>query len=242
MISSEEDLRKRGLITENDIIKFQNQSNDELMLLVNSESAVERSVSVNLLSKRIDIENLDFVNLLLERLCVEKKLYTKIEICKVLEKGNIKTAEQMVKYLGKIGKNQYKYLPEKVSMKKSYPLPRDIIARTLGKMDIEVLPTLFNVLKGDDIQKISEVIDAIGFLLFYNPTYDSEYSFKLIIDVLNRYSENRLITWKCVTCLSSFKKEESFNILKQILRKHKNDIIIEEAKRSIRLIESNLLN
>ena len=40
----------------------------------------------------------------------------------------------MVEYLGQIGNNQHKVLPTNGFNKKSYPLPRDIIARTLAHM------------------------------------------------------------------------------------------------------------
>ena len=236
MKSSDEDLRKRGFITIEDINKFQKCSNTELILLINSPNSVERSVTINLLSSRLCIENLDFVNILLERLCVEKCLYTKIEICNALEKGNIKTAEQMIQYLGCIGKNQHLYLPKKSSEKTSYPLPRDIIARSLGKMNVEILPVLFNVLNGNNQEKVSEVIDAIGFMLFYNPGYTNEYLFDSIINTLNKYSGSDMILWKCVICLSSFRTQSSIETLNQVLNSNKNDTIKCEAKRSLKLI------
>lgn len=236
MKSSNEDLRKRGFITKEDNINFKHCSDSELMLQINSPNSVERSASINLLSNRFHTENLDFVKILMERLCVEKCLYTKIEICNALEKGSIKTAEQMAAYLGRIGKNQHLCLPEKVSQKKSYPLPRDIIARSLGRMDLRILPVLFDVLNSNDEVKISEVIDAIGFSLFYNPDYASEHFFQSIINTLNKYSENNLIVWKCVCCLSAFRTRGSIEVLSQILNNSKNDLIKGEAKRSLKLI------
>lgn len=237
MKSSKEDLCKRGFITTEDIIKFKHCSNSELKLLINSQNSVERSVSINLLSNRFHTENLDFVKILLERLCVEKCLYTKIEICNALEKGGVKTAEQMVAYLGCIGKNRHLCLPERISQKKSYPLPRDIIARSLGRMDFRILPVLFDVLNSNDEVKILEVIDAIGFLLFYNPDYTNEHFFESIINTLNKYSENNLIVWKCVCCLSSFRTQGSIEALNQVLSNSKNDIIKYEANRSLKLID-----
>lgn len=235
MKSSNEDLRKRGFITIEDIDKYKQCSNSELTLLINSKSSTERSVAINLLSNRYHTENLDFVKILLERLCIEKCLYTKIEICKALEKGKVKTAEEMVVYLGRIGKNQHKSLPEKVSQKKSYPLPRDIIARSLARMDCRILPVLFNVLNSNDEVKISEVIDAIGFSLFYNPNYVNEDFLQSIISTLNKYSENDLIVWKCLTCLSSFKSQECIEVLKQFINSSKNELLRCEAERSLKL-------
>ncbi|MCK4260137.1 MAG: hypothetical protein KAX49_14255 [Halanaerobiales bacterium] len=239
MKSNDEDLRKRGFITIEDINKFQQCSNSELILLINSPKSVERSVAINLLSNRFYTEDLEFVKILLERLCVEKCLYTKIEICKALEKGGIETAEQMIQYLGCIGKNQHLCLPKRSSKKSSYPLPRDIIARSLGKMNVEILPVLFNILNGTNQEKISEVIDAIGFMLFYNQDYTNEHFFKSIISILNKYSGNDIIVWKCVVCLSSFRTQGSIEVLNQVLNSNKNDIIKCEAKRSLRIIGDN---
>lgn len=236
MKSSNKDLCKRGFFTIDDIYRFQLYSDNELILQINSPIAVERSIAINLLSSRFLTENLDFVKLLLERLCIEKCLYTKIEICNALEKGSTKTAEQMVAYLGCIGTNQHRYIPEKVSQKKSYPLPRDIIARTLGRMDFRILPVLFDVLNSNNQEKISEVIDAIGFLLFYHPSCVHQYFFEAIIKTISNYSENSLIVWKCVCCLSAFRTQDSIEALHHILNNNQNGIIICEAKRSLKLI------
>lgn len=233
MKSNNEDLIKRGFITEEYVNKFQSYSDEELLELVNSSKAVERSVSINLMSKRRGVENKEFVEFLLGKLCVEKSLYTKIEICSALEKGNADTAKYMIEYLGIIGNNQHKCLPERVSKKKSYPLARDIIARSLARMNVEILPVLFDVLESDDRIKISEVIDAIGFMIFYNQDVASNYYFEKIVDVMEKYSEDDLIIWKCVMCLSSFKTQESIDTLKQVLYSDKDDLIKNEADCSL---------
>lgn len=200
--SSKAELRKSGYITIEDFDKFHQCSNSELTLLINSQNSIERSVAINLLSNRFNTENLDFVKILLERLCIEKCLYTCIEIGNALEKGMVKTAELMVAYLGYIGEIRYK--PDKVK-RKDYPIPRDIIARSLGRMDCSILPVLYDVLYSNDEIKILQVIDAIGFLVFNNPSYLNEDFFEPITFTLNKYIENNLIVWKCLYCLSFFK-------------------------------------
>lgn len=74
----------------------------------------------------------------------------------------------MFEYLGKIGNNQHKVLPSNGFNKNNYPLPRDIIARTLAHMNEVILPELLDVLKSNNILAIREVIDAIGFICFYH--------------------------------------------------------------------------
>ena len=236
MKSSKEELRSRGFVDSDDINEYLSYSDSELIQLMNSPMPFERSVSVKVLSGRLDIENPDFVKKLLERLCIEKSLYTKLEICNALEKGEIETAKQMVQYLGRIGNNQHKCLPETVSKKKCYPLARDIIARSLGRMDCSILPVLFDVLNSNKQERISEVIDAIGYMLFYNPECANANYFEAIIKTMNEYSDNNVIVWKCVECLSSFRMQGSINALNKIINDNKHDTIINEAKRSRKLI------
>lgn len=100
-------------------------------------------------------------------------------------------------------------------------------------MNVEILPVLFDVLESDDRIKISEVIDAIGFMIFYNQDVASNYYFEKIVDVMEKYSEDDLIIWKCVMCLSSFKTQESIDTLKQVLYSDKDDLIKNEADCSL---------
>lgn len=139
MISSRENLRKRGMIEQIDIDSIISLSYSELISLIDSKLSIERSASIHLLSNKVSCDNEDFVAVLLKRLSIEKSLYTKIEICNALEKGSEKTARQMVQYLGCIGNNQHRWLPDRISKKISYPLPRDIIARSLGKMNGSII-------------------------------------------------------------------------------------------------------
>lgn len=78
-------------------------------------------------------------------LSVEKCLYTRLAIYEAVEKGDRETALQMIPLLGKIGGSQHKDLPDRVLQKKSYPLPWDIIAHSLAKISLGVLPVLLQV-------------------------------------------------------------------------------------------------
>ncbi len=236
MKSSKDDLRKRGKIEQSDMNSLLSFANNELVELVNSNSQVSRSVAIRLLSQRGYIENDDFVTMLLKRLGFENCLYTRIEICNALEKGNSETATQMVKYLGDIGKNQYHSLPDKVSLKTSYPLPRDIVARSLGRMNPSILPVLLEILYSENPNKISEILDAIGFMVFYHQEMVTLQLLEHIIKTKTAYSTDNIILWKCVLCLSAFPLEESRNILNDILETNSNETIRNEVKRSLNLI------
>lgn len=235
MKSSIEILKSRGFAQEQDMDAFINLSYGELIKRVNSPSPVERTAAIRTLNNKYS-NDVEIIEIAIERLYLEKSLYTKIEICKMLESGGSATAKEMIKHLGKIGNNQHKSLPEHISKKVSYPLPRDIIGRSLSKMNKDILPLLIDVLYSKDKNKISEVLDAIGFLIFYNQDGANLQTFEEILGTLNLYSKDDLIVWKGVICFSAFPIGESIAVLRNIIDTNQNRIIREEASRSLRLI------
>lgn len=237
MKSSKVSLKKRGYIEESEIINYQHLSEQELITILNSTLAYERTIAVRLLAKIRNINDLKFAELLLKALCKEKSLYSKLEICNLLKQSNINVARLMTRYLGCIGNNQYKQLPKKVSKKKSYPLPRDIIARSLAKMDPLIIPALIEVLHRDDIRKLSEAIDAIGFLLFYNQNMIKDDYYTLLINTIQKHYNNNVIYWKCITCLSAFNTSKCVSFLKSVLDTDKPNIIKQEADRSLLILK-----
>lgn len=228
-------LRKRGMIEPEDLEAVSQKSYQELVRLLSSGSATERSSAARLLADQV-VQEEELCQAFLEQLFIEKSLYTKIELCAALEKGNIQTARRMTKYLGKIGTNHYKELPLSVSKKVSYPLPRDIIARTLARMDSSVLPALLEVLDTGEEARISEVIDAMGFMIFYHPDLSTIQNLNIIKALMDRYRTNEIIYWKAVTCLSSFPLQESLNILEVIASDDKRRVMREEAVRAKELV------
>lgn len=230
MKSSEEKLQKRGFATEQDIDLLRGKSQKELLELLHSGNTVLRTAAA--INLAITPEN---GKQLLDQLSVEKCLYTKISICKKLEQGNAETANEMINYLGKIGKNQHKQLPEKVSLKKSFPLPRDLAARSLARMSITVFPILLQVLQSKDIEKISEILDAIGFMVFYNQQLSTEQNAQIIYITLLKYKDIPLIQWKAILCLSAFPLESSKSILESFI--DQNNLLGKEAIKSLNFIK-----
>lgn len=233
--SSQEQLQKRGLATEKDIAELSILSQDQLIELLHADCAMTRTASACNLSSNQEIVTSE----LLKQLLVERCLYTRIAICESLERGNINTANQMIDYLGKIGNNQYKKLPHKVSEKKSFPLPRDIIARSLGNMNIAVFPVLIEVIKSSDIFKISEVLDSIGYMVFYHPILATLQNAEPIFSLVDDYADSELILWKVMLCLSAFWLNDS----KEILLKYANEntVLGMEAQRSLNILEKRNL-
>ena len=227
-------LTNRGMALDDDINMLKNYSLEKLIDCLNNDNAIIRtSASINLMPY---INEDSVQNELLMQLSEEKSLYTKIAICETLQHGNIDTAEKMTEYLGIIGNNQYKKLPKKISSKKSYPLPRDIIARTLSKMDISIVPALIKILKSNNLIKIYEAVDAFGYICFYNKTLQNEKNLEYIIKLMNKYKGDKLLVWKCITCLSAFNLDKSKEILNSFINKDSKDILSLEAKRSLSIL------
>lgn len=232
MKSDIHDLEKRGYVNEQDLQIGQSLSKEELCCLLHDESATNRTIAAFHLSAL----ECDVLQALVIQLEQEKCLYTKLAICHSLEKGNRQTAKYLIRYLGKIGNNQHHKLPSKVSAKKSYPLPRDIIARTLGKMDIAIFPVLLEALQIEDRKVISEVLDAIGFMVFYHPNLANIENASHIYTIFTQYPEDSLLVWKALLCLSAFPLSTSKEIL-QSYSKHPTYLLQEEAIRSLQYMK-----
>lgn len=219
------------MATEEDIASLSNMSKEELIEILHNGIPSKRSAAAIRLAAAAD----DVTDELLLQLSKEKALYTRIAICESLQGGNIETARKLIKYLGVIGSNQYKSPPNKVSAKKSYPLPRDIIARSLGKMNIEVFPKLMEVLKSNDLSKICEILDAIGYMVFYNPILATSENCNNIIFLALQHKTNPIILWKAILSLSAFPCKES----KEFLLSFAEDksILGMEASRSLGILE-----
>lgn len=233
MKSDMDALRKRGFATEADVARLKDKKIEELFTLLWSDQPV---ISTSAARKIGDLWREAYAPELLARLADNSGLYTKIAICNALAKGGIATAEKMTEYLGEFGNNQYQCPPKRVSLKKSYPLPRDIIARTLGKMAPEVFPAIQKVLVSEDEAKISEALDAAGYLVFYHQKLANFGNAGSIFFVVEEYGENQLILWKALQCLSAFPLEQSRRILEKFC--FCEGILGKEARRSLGLINA----
>lgn len=236
MKTDTETLRKRGFLTNTEAEPFFLYSKEELIELLNDKTAVNRTAALFILRSFVEINELDIV--LLEMLVKEKALYTKLEICDILTTGNEVTITRMIPYFGMIRGNQYRTIPEKVSKKKSYPLPRDIIARTMAKMDPCYFSTILKILDHDQERIVAEVIDAIGWQVFYHQELATDENYKIILKAFQRFWNNDLMIWKLVICLSAFNQSENYLKGLQI----ENKVIKKEIERSIELINRRKKN
>lgn len=233
MNSSYDQLKERGYFKESDLEKYLNLSEDELFILTKSEIPQKRAIAISLLQEKNTLNT--YTSYFLELLKVEKKLYVKLELTKALEKGDIQTAKSMIIYLNKIPNNQYKTLPNKVSKKKTYLIPRDLIGRTLSKMDIVIFPLVLELLSSKNLGILSESIDIFGFMIFHNQELATQINFNLLVNLFEKYKSNELITWKIIMAFAAFRIPENISFLNSI-GDFNNDILNLELKRSLFLI------
>jgi hypothetical protein len=233
MKSTDEQLKTRGFAADDDINKASSLSYTQLCEAMDSPSAVLRTVTVKLLAKHKDSGE-EMLPLFVERLGKEQALYTRLALCEALACGGIAAALLLVPCCGKIGSNQYKSLPPRPSKKTSFPLPRDIAARTLGTMGTEIAPVLRQaLLNGGD--SISELVDAFGYLASKNPELDTVENAAVIESVLAKYHGCELIMWKCIVALSAFPKGRNEEMLQQLEASGRPELIKAEARRSLSL-------
>jgi undecaprenyl pyrophosphate synthase len=83
-----EQLKNRGYISAEDISDFSHLSKAELLELLQSKEAYQRTISVHLLSNQYNLDE-HVLHLFLQTLSNETKLYTKMELCHALSKGGI---------------------------------------------------------------------------------------------------------------------------------------------------------
>ena len=230
MKSTRSQLKNRGMASPEEIAACASLPWEQLVEELRSPDPCRRTAA-----RCMDPKSKAAAVLLLEQLAQEKCLYTRLAICETLEKGTEETAEKMLPWLGRIGNNQYKALPDKVSAKKSFPLPRDLIARSLARMDMAVFPLLLQLFKTGSEQQISEALDAAGFMAFYHPALADGENAERILRLLHSHSGSEIIVWKVLLCLSAFPVPEAVRVLEGYAVR--DDIFGKEAQRSLHLVE-----
>ena len=105
---------------------------------------------------------MDLIPTLCKCLANETSLYPRIAISEALGNMGEPAVIPLISLLGKIGDNQEKGLPEKYCDKKSFPLARDMAARTLVKIGKPAIPSLIEQINSGDSFATQQAIDAIG--------------------------------------------------------------------------------
>ncbi|WP_125766725.1 hypothetical protein [Lapidilactobacillus wuchangensis] len=208
----------------------------DLLTMIQSPNAVERTTAARLVLQK-QLLDVTVAKALLGQLKVETKLYAKIEICQTLQHGDSAVIKLMLPLLGQIGSNQLHSWSQCVpSKKKSYPLPRDIIARTLARTEPVMLSVMVDFLDQQaTVLQARELIDAIGFKCFYTPALANDAQLTAIYQSLMLQLGNNILTWKFTTLLSAFKTDLALAKLAK-LKQIDNATIQAEINRSEILI------
>jgi len=231
MKSKMEQMESRGYVAAGVENKYDGLALRQRIDFLQNKLATERTIGARLLANNSDLSVIDF---LIDALTVETKLYPKIEICNSLVSFGADAVIPLIEVLGRIGNNQYRKVPTTDFKKYNYPLPHDIAARTLIRIGPKAIPDLLKVLDSNDLIKISEAIDTIGYICFYEHQSDV---FELVHKCFNRIGDNDLIKWKVFRAMSAFPESESF-LTEQL--KMKNENLRSELVRSLSLIKQSL--
>ncbi len=221
--------RERGEVNETDIGHYALFGKSELLSLLHSKIPVERSCAAIHLGKH---QTLDVVIVLCQQLTLEKKLYTRIALCETLAQCAELSVDPLIELLGKIGKNWEIKIPKTGFYKISYPLPRDIAARTicrLGKPAVSPLEKFIN--SSTDMNALAQAIDAYGHIIFSNKIKRSS---KTLQQLHEKHPQNDFLTYKITRCLSGIHDEWANHFLHEMIQTQSSGLRL-EALRSMLL-------
>lgn len=194
-----ENRSKRGQITTEEKKSFSKKPVDDLLQLLTSPTPSDRTGAAYALG---NVEPQVVVEPLCQQLAVEKQLYCRIAIADALVNIGSPAVPWLIGLLGKIGSNQEFGLPTKGFLKTSYPLPRDIAARTLCRMGKPASVELRSFIEhSETLFAIEQAIDAFGHIAF---TSRSKSTAQPLIQATKRFPDDKMITLKVARCLSAF--------------------------------------
>jgi len=221
---------KRGQITPGFIQPYTDLPDEKLYKLLSSSLPQERTTAAYILGQRKKPES---IPILCSAFQTTKTLYTRIEISNSLAKIGKIAVPALLELLGTIGSNQHKNLPAKNFEKKNYPLPRDIVARTIIRIGPPAIPGLLKVLQDGKRQQILEAIDAVGYISFYMKPNDPEIETELLV-AYSKHIDDSLVRWKIVRAFQAFGTQKIQNLLEEIFEHDPFPAIRQEAIRSLK--------
>jgi HEAT repeat protein len=202
-------------------------STPSLLELLESPNAQERTIAAAVIGDRKIVE---LIMPLCQSLKIETQLYPRLAASETLGKMGKQAVVPLINLLGRIGTNQETSLPLKYCNKKSYPLPRDMAARTLTKLGSIAIPELINKIRTSDGFATQQAIDALGSIV--SKTKDKS-ALSVMVKALEKYAANEITVWKIVRALSGFKFSEAVKPLLLILENRTEPAIRWEAIRSL---------
>lgn len=221
---------KRGQISPEDLKPYLDLQPEPLIGLLGSEDPKERTIAATIMGER---PNENMIMPLCTAFTGEKALYSRIAMSEALSKMGKPATRPLIDILGEIGSNQETKLPQKYFNKKSYPLVRDMAARTLVKIGKPATPYLIEVMENGTDFKAQQAIDALGGIA---ASTGDKRALKMLIDHMERCigDGDKVTLWKIVRALSGFKNsEEAVDPLLFIIRNDYDPPIVWEALRSL---------
>ena len=220
-------LERRGFCDDDRAKALAGKSRDELVSLLSEYDPVTRTA----VAKRLSLHKSDdVIKALCEVLIHEDRLYTRLSICETLVSFGKDSVQHLASLLGNIGDNRLESVPDAIFRKKSYPLPRDLAARTISRIGKDALPALANILDHGDINAAREAIDAIGFICFAEA---DNRMLSHLADFARRNRHDDVIRWKTAIVLRAFRTPDAAAFAEEFFADEKNGIIREEAERSV---------
>ena len=129
-----------------------------------------------------------------------------------------------------VGGNQQQTLPLRGFYKKSYPLPRDIAARTMIKIGRPALPLLAQVVRQGERGRALEAIDGVGHISFYTHGPGCE---GVLMSAYEKYAADEVMQWKIVRAFQAFAGAGVQRLLAAVICSHDCAALRWEAARSL---------
>ena len=232
MITSEKkrnlDRKKRGQISTEDLRIYNEFSTEHLIKMLDESNPQKRTIAATILGNKSDNKSIISLCTSLKK---ENALYSRIAMSEALGKMGEASVPPLIKLLGQIGNNQEVELPKKYFNKKSFPLARDMAARTIIKIGKPATPYLIEVMGENDDFIMQQAIDALGGIAAKT---DDRSALSVMIDGLEIYSEDKISLWKIIRALSGFKHcEEALTPLINILKGDYDAPIVWESARTL---------
>lgn len=202
---------RRGQISMDEYQSLENFNDQELMVLLKSDQPGQRTAAARILGARHSIQA---AQPLCDLLSSETALYTRIAVSEALGEIGSPALPFLVPLLGIIGQNQHQQHPVRGFYKKSFPLPRDIAARTITKIGPPALTELHTLLLYGERKSILESLDAIGFIAFYS---GSRKSTPQLLELYQQSQADPLMVWKIIRALQSFPDSEVVEVLAKVI-------------------------
>lgn len=192
--------------------KFETYAQEDLISLLQHKNAQTRTAAATLLGRKRCVSA---IPVLCKQLSEETALYSRLAQSEALSAIGLPALSDLMNIICKIGHNQHYTLPKDLFKKWNYPLPRDIVARTIVKIGPAALPTLIENL-GESLDPFvtAECIDAVGYISYYS---GEQQAFETLIMLCKKYHNHPVIQWKLIRAFQAFPRTDTVEYLKEVL-------------------------